>query len=60
MMKMIRTAYLNFFSSQISDTMPRRARKKIRIGISKQIPRPRISFVASDRYSLIVITAWKG
>ena len=59
-MKMIRTAYLNLASSQRSETMPSRARKKTRIGISKHSPRPRISLVAMDRYSLIVMTAWKG
>ena len=60
MMKMIRIAYLNFASSQRSETMPSRARKKTRIGISKHSPRPRISLVPIETYSLIVITAWNG
>ena len=57
--KMIRTAYLNLASSHRSDTIPIRARKKTRIGISKHSPRPRMSLVAIETYSLIVMTAWK-
>src|SRR5262249_10178776 len=60
MMKMTRTAYLNFDRSQRSETMPSRARKKTRIGISKHRPSPRISLVHIDTYSLIVMTAWNG
>ena len=56
-MKMTRTAYLNFLRSHRSETIPIRARKKMRIGISKHRPRARISLVAIDRYSLIVMTA---
>ena len=40
MMKMMSTAYLNLARRNRSVTSPSRARKKMRIGSSKQRPRP--------------------
>ena len=60
MMKMIRKAYLKFFSIQRELMTPILERKKIRIGVSNTAPIPRSSFTIRLKYSSMVMTAWKS
>ncbi len=56
--KMSKIAYRKFFHMNLALTIPINERKKIRIGISKIRPMPRMMLRKSDVYSEMVIMGW--
>src|SRR3989442_1357295 len=49
-------AYFAFCSRNAGVTMPRRARKKMRIGVSNTRPAARMIVLANEKYSSMVMT----